>query len=749
MVLANGRRFLSMAAMLAAAAPAQVRWEHSDYLPVTSGPMVWDSARDQYVILAPPNGVGNLQTWEWNRAAGWRHRFPNAPLGGTGDVALAYDASRGVAVLLTSVGGFFPPAVTTTWEWDGTAWTNAAPAAVPAARSGHALVFDSVRDRVVVFGGIDVASPNPGFLADTWEYDGTTWVQRAVAGPSARSEYAMAFDSVRGETILFGGRDALGQRGDTWSFDGVAWLQRSTTGPSARSQAAMAFDLGSARVALFGGSPGFGAYLDDTWEWDGVTWIPRAPAVRPPARRRAGIASDPVGGGVLLVCGAEAASAFADVWRWDGASWTLLDDVAQPAPRHSHAAAFDEARGDMLVFGGIGTAILGDFWRWNGAAWTAITAPGPSARTRAEMAYDATRTETVLFGGELPGFTNETWVWDGTAWTQRSPAASPSARVLHAMTCDRDRDRVVLFGGAAGGLLGDTWEWDGSTWLLRATTGPAPRHGHEVAYDPDNAVTVLYGGTGAGFPFGVILADTWLWDGGSWIQPLPANDAGPRREFAMAYDDARGRVVVFGDQFSNAVHEWDGVDWSLRVPAAGSPPPRTRTSLVFDSWRATTFLFGGQSIGPNHSDVWSYGPVTPATAAPFGSGCAGAPGVPTITAARPWLGDTVPVALGNGVAGAVAVIWGGLSDTIGVGGVALPLDLTPLAMPGCFVFTSSEAVTWLLAGPAGDATVSFAVPNAPALLGVRLYFQGAFADASANAAGWAVSGALLLTVGGR
>ncbi len=89
----------------------------------------------------------------------------------------------------------------------------------------------------------------------------------------------------------------------------------------------------------------------------------------------------------------------------------------------------------------------------------------------------------------------------------------PAPRAWHAMAYDSARGRVVLFGGNYANtntFYGDTWEWDGATWTLRTTTGPAPRQEHAMAYDSARGVTVLFGGWS--------FSDTWEWDGASWTQ---------------------------------------------------------------------------------------------------------------------------------------------------------------------------------------------------------------------------------------
>jgi hypothetical protein len=51
----------------------------------------------------------------------------------------------------------------------------------------------SLNGRVVLFGGhaLDATGANVE-MSDTWEWDGNTWSQRLVAGPSARSGAGMA-----------------------------------------------------------------------------------------------------------------------------------------------------------------------------------------------------------------------------------------------------------------------------------------------------------------------------------------------------------------------------------------------------------------------------------------------------------------------------------------------------------------------------------------------------------------------------
>ena len=87
-------------------------------------------------------------------------------------------------------------------------------------------------------------------------------------------------------------------------------------------------------------------------------------------------------------------------------------------------------------------------------------------------------------------------------------------------------------------LLGATLEAQ-VTWT--ATPFIAGRNSHAMAYDAARGRVVLFSGLSA-----QRLADTWEWDGGRWSQMKPATSPPFRSGHAMAYDPVRRRVVLFG-----------------------------------------------------------------------------------------------------------------------------------------------------------------------------------------------------------
>jgi hypothetical protein len=123
---------------------------------------------------------------------------------------MAYDVGRQRVVLFGGADGVGVP-FSDTWEWDGSSWVQRAPVSNPSARFGHAMAYDFARQRVALFGGENF----PKHLSDTWEWDGSGWTQLPVAGPSGRYQHAMAYDGARQRLVVHGG---IGGDHHTWVY---------------------------------------------------------------------------------------------------------------------------------------------------------------------------------------------------------------------------------------------------------------------------------------------------------------------------------------------------------------------------------------------------------------------------------------------------------------------------------------------------------------------------------------------------
>jgi hypothetical protein len=211
---------------------------------------------------------------------------------------------------------------------------------------------------------------------------------------------------------------------------------------------------------------------------------------------------------------------FGDTWTWDGVDWTKQRPLHSPPARQALGMAYDAATGQVVLFGGNdGQSILGDTWTWDGTDWTQ-QAPlhSPPPREYMGMAYDPASEQVVLFGGLGAGghIQRDTWTWNGTDWTRQSPAHRPLARWRLAMS---SWSHVLLFGGYGKGrvALGDTWAWNGDDWVHRTSDhAPVPRYLSAMAFDEVRDDLVLFGGAGSQSDLG----DTWTWGDGDWTHHL-------------------------------------------------------------------------------------------------------------------------------------------------------------------------------------------------------------------------------------
>jgi hypothetical protein len=319
------------------------------------------------------------------------------------------------------------------------------------------MVWDEVRQRLVLFGGLS-ASFNTA-LSDTWEWDGTTWTQRLPAtSPPPLWNHAMAWDPARQRVVLLG----VARVGavDQWEWDGVTWTQRvPATSPPERVGHAMAWDAARQRLVLFGGSNR--GYYSDTWEWDGATWTQRVPQTSPPARAEHTLVWDPTRQRIVLFGGEGVGGSFgwvpSDTWEWDGTTWTQRLPPRSPTVLGGHAMAWDAVRQRSLVFGGYdGNIVLSDFWEFDGATWTPrVPLRSPPARSAHAMAWDTVRQRLILFAGrDRRGALADTWEWDGNAWTQRVPVGVDGGSSACDPTCPSSSvcSSGVCIGGSRTGV---------------------------------------------------------------------------------------------------------------------------------------------------------------------------------------------------------------------------------------------------------------------------------------------------------
>jgi hypothetical protein len=134
---------------------------------------------------------------------------------------------------------------------------------------------------------------------------------------------------------------------------------------------------------------------------------------------------------------------------------------------------------------------------------SATCVPSPSVPNKVSSLCVRLFLLLAAFAGLLPSSLTAQITFEPN-WVQQSPGTSPPARIYHAMAYDAAHGQVVLFGGVV-------------------PNGPNPPT--------------------------TIFNDTWVWDGSNWTNVTPANSSNSpsaRLLAGMAYDAARGKVVLFG-----------------------------------------------------------------------------------------------------------------------------------------------------------------------------------------------------------
>jgi len=282
--------------------------------------------------------------------------------------AMAYDSNRGRIVLFGGVGGTPPysssDALDDTWEFDGVSWRRVDMENTPPGRWAHTMVYDTVRHRIVLFGGYNVDQQ----FGDTWEYDGETWVRITTDHlPGPVSGHGMSFDTNRGRTVVFSGilyPDPSDPRSgfilaEHWEYDGNDWEKQPwKSGWPARTGAQMVYDTRRGVTVLYGGQTSD----TTTWEYNGTDWRQRTTVNSPGRRNRHAIAFDSLRRRSVLFGGFGANDR---TWEYDGTDWVLIDTASAPSPRHGHAMAYHAGRAKVILFGGSdGSNLLNDTWEY-------------------------------------------------------------------------------------------------------------------------------------------------------------------------------------------------------------------------------------------------------------------------------------------------------------------------------------------------------------------------------------------------
>jgi hypothetical protein len=368
------------------------------------------------------------------------------------------------------------------------------------------------------------------------------WLRPSLrAEPEPRHAYALVYDSVRHRAVLFGGisADSTHTFADVWTLDldhPRAWERLATTGrrPLPRADVLAAYDPRRDRLWVWGGRNHTGAILGDAefLQFSSVpgevsTWYVANPDLEPgtghrPAPRSGAAATWDDTGRMLVFHGGSSGGSTA------GGTWALTTD--EPPARHYFAAPTPFATGarranlhvdpvtDRLILHG---AVDGEgFWTpeiWmlpmdNSGRWTQVEQAGEDSLVNVPVTsvFDprgrrllAMKSGTFRALGTAPA-TVGLWSFDleSATWTRLAPGGDPGppdgVRLLH----DPAHDRIVALRDQPRRPV-ETWflEWDAprphrptadgvTVWRIGPARTTAGGDGIEIPFTLSNATRV-------------------------------------------------------------------------------------------------------------------------------------------------------------------------------------------------------------------------------------------------------------------
>ena len=291
--------------------------------------------------------------------------------------------------------------------------------------------------------------------------------------PSARTNATVVYDSLMNRMILFGGRAPSGDLNDIWAFDLAAGKWQSlmpTDGPTPapRRTAGGAYDHENHRMFIWTGQGS--NFFNDIWAFDlqQEIWTEFTPP-DPKPNTRYGVAGvfDPVAGDVVTFAGFTSDGRFEDTWRFNAPENTWLDVTSQlfPPRRCLHSGSYDEREHRLIIYGGQQSGALDDIWALDLAqnTWSNLTpSTRPTGRYFTTNVYDRWSHRIIIFSGRLAGGGrgNDVWGFDLTTntWQEIMPSGTlPDQREGAVAVYVPSEGRMVVFGGRGSSYYNDIW----------------------------------------------------------------------------------------------------------------------------------------------------------------------------------------------------------------------------------------------------------------------------------------------------
>jgi hypothetical protein len=350
----------------------------------------------------------------------------------------------------------------------------------PAPRELHSAAWDPARSRMWIFGGSS-GSPRNDLRALDRSGD-PQWLTLGIGGPapSPRMRAAMVYDPVRDQLVLFGGDDGL-PHNDVHAIplsgpDALRWgpVAPAGTPPTGRYGSAMVHDPVADRLLVFGGRRG-STWYDDVWSLDlsGTTaqWSAVATIGTRPSPRDAHVAVyDAARHRIVLFGGRGPSGELQDAWELalSGSTpeWRALTPSGDlPPARREHVGVFDPVADRLVVFGGAtaaasGETIHGDTWEIDFGANVGVVDREPGVTAFRVTPNPSRGAIELAFSARAPGAA-QVAVWDLAGRRVQARTVTVSAPGAQGIALD--------LGAAAPGLYFATLDFEGTRRLARFT----------------------------------------------------------------------------------------------------------------------------------------------------------------------------------------------------------------------------------------------------------------------------------------
>ncbi len=189
---------------------------------------------------------------------------------------------------------------------------------------------------------------------------------------------------------------------------------------------------------------------------------------------------------------------------------------------------------------------------------------------------------------------------DGTWVELRQEGKKPQDRSGASVVYDSTSGKVVVFGGVSSNwsCWGDTWVYDpatdGWTQCLDSGDGPGPRSGSRVVYDEASGRVLLFGGYRYTSSGSSELDDVWAYDpvANVWTDIVPPGNVPLFYGSSVVYVPNRGQVILFGGFEGRETWSYNP-GTNVWISLYGGASTGLDSAMAYDPSRGMVILFGG------------------------------------------------------------------------------------------------------------------------------------------------------------